>query len=127
MSNAHYGEAIELIRHGSQHDGVSLSYFQCRDLLHAIEDGQNNMLTAQDLTDILTSEVHQLRYKIRQEEEGIISMGNELDRLERVEKLCGLLYDKMETWGYDIEEMVEDYGLQDELDAYHKVGGWDDA
>jgi hypothetical protein len=127
MSDAHYGEAIELIRYGSHHDGVSLSYFQCRDLLHVIEEGQSELIGAQELADMNVAEVNRLRYRLRQEEEGILAMGKELDRLERVEKLCGLLYDKMETWGYDIDEMLEEYGMQDEHDALHKVGGWEDA
>jgi hypothetical protein len=117
MSDAHYGEAIELIRYGSHHDGVSLSYFQCRDLL---------TLTAQELGDMQSAEINRLRFRLREEEEGILAMGEELDRAERVERLCNLFREKLLKWGVDLEEFVSEYGMEDELDALDKVGGWGD-
>jgi hypothetical protein len=126
MSDAHYGEAIELIRYGSHHDGVSLSYFQCRDLLHVIEEGQSELIGAQELADMNVAEVNRLRYRLRQEEEGILAMGKELDRAERVERLCDLFREKLLKWGVDLEEFVSEYGMEDELDALDRVGGWGD-
>jgi hypothetical protein len=126
MSDAHYGEAIELIRYGSHHDGVSLSYFQCRDLLHVIEEGQSELIGAQELADMNVAEVNRLRYRLRQEEDSFLAMRKELDRLGKVEELCYLLERKLIAWGTDIDEMLEEYGMQDEHDALHKVGGWED-
>jgi hypothetical protein len=126
MSDAHYGEAIELIRYGSHHDGVSLSYFQCRDLLCVIEEGLSSTLTAQELGDMQSAEINRLRFRLREEEEGILAMGEELDRAERVERLCNLFREKLLKWGVDLEEFVSEYGMEDELDALDKVGGWGD-
>lgn len=120
MSDAHYGEAIELIRHGSHHDGVSLSYFQCRDLLHVIEEGQVEILSLTDQSHMNTATVQKLRHLLKESEDGVIEMGRELDRLEKVETLCGYLLDRND----EIDVFIEDHGLEDEADAYHKVGGW---
>lgn len=44
-----YREAIELIRIGAIHNGTSLGYRHCRDILTVIEDYQNESLTKDDI------------------------------------------------------------------------------
>lgn len=126
MSELGYGIAVELLRQGEKGDGIWLDWINCRELLFEIEEGQNDTATLSELAEMNKSTINRLKNRIRTFEVDVIGMGKELDRLGKVEELCRLYEMKLEKWGCDINELAEEYGLQDNQDALHKVGGWED-
>lgn len=127
MSNdVGYGVVVELLRQGEKGDGIWLDWAHCRDLLFEIEEGQNDTTTLSELAEMNKSTINRLKARIRKFEDDVIGMGKELDRLGKVEELCHLYETKLEKWGCDINELAEEYGLEDNQDALDKVGGWED-